>query len=140
MNSIDRRLARLRAKIGPIDNPIAEMAARMPTTIEHVEIYFLECGDWIKIGRSKCGNKRIADIDNLIPYPVTFLGSFIGIPQDEIDLHVRFRELRHKGEWFRKTAELMGAVDKLCREGEARKEHDWNENVGISDAAQESSQ
>lgn len=116
MNSIDRRIARLTEKLRAEHKQTPGTWPERPVIYppKPIEIYFLECGDWIKIGRSANANTRLTDLDNSIPYPTSFLGSFMDEPEREIRLHEQFKHLRHKGEWFWKAPELLCLIDELC--------------------------
>ena len=89
-----------------------EKARRLPGSIRS-GIYFVECGDFIKIGFSKSIKTRIGAIATSTPYPVILLASKRGKKNTEADLHGRFAEARHKGEWFRKTPELLDYIEQI---------------------------
>jgi predicted DNA-binding transcriptional regulator AlpA len=73
-------------------------------------VYFIECGDYIKIGFSASLKRRLAALENVTPYPLILLATINGSKEIEADLHSRFADARHKGEWFRKTPELMSFI------------------------------
>ncbi len=83
-------------------------ASRMQPADEKVgKVYFIKCGDAIKIGFSQNPWARVATLKTAMPENPVLLGSFNGVMQDEKDLHVRFKHLRINREWFRADAELL---------------------------------
>jgi hypothetical protein len=70
-------------------------------------VYFLECGPYVKIGRSAPGklSRRLRDLASILPEDSTLLG-VIDCPEDhptrsERFMHIRFAAYHHRGEWFR---------------------------------------
>jgi Meiotically Up-regulated Gene 113 (MUG113) protein len=141
MNSIDARLNRLKAAVATEHSrrppPDAEHAEGMerykrrrvkeikralrrlekPTRhksdFDSTEIYFIECGDFIKIGHSTRLGLRLSGIGVDNPHPVVLLHEARGTIRDEKMLHEHFAHLRHRGEWFRRDAELLAFIEKL---------------------------
>lgn len=115
-NSIDRRLERLRKKLGGEAEWVPLPTAIPEPPPELVVIYFVGCGDWIKIGSSRLNNicSRLTAIDRIVPYETQYLGEFIAERKREFELHDQFKRFRHKGEWFRKNPELIALIKELC--------------------------
>jgi len=76
-----------------------------PVTRHKRGVYFLACGEFIKIGKAADVCTRYGTIQTSTPYDVVPLG---WIPADdashltaiEKDAHRTFAEYRHRGEWF----------------------------------------
>lgn len=68
-------------------------------------IYFIECGDFIKIGHTRRLEERINE--------VTLLTTTRGSQTEERRLHALFADARHKGEWFKKSNELVAYIKAL---------------------------
>lgn len=73
-------------------------------------VYFLECGEFVKIGHSKDPTYRIGEFTNGNPYPMAIIHSINGRQALEKDIHRTLKDLHHKGEWFRLTDELRAAI------------------------------
>jgi hypothetical protein len=80
---------------------------------EPTEIYFIECGNFIKIGHSTTPGRRLAGIEVDNPHPVGLLHVARGTISDEKLLYEHFAHLRHRGEWFRRDSELLAFIEKL---------------------------
>lgn len=76
------------------------------TTKPPEEVYFIQCGDFVKIGISACAESRITNLQTSTPYDLEILYAFPGTGFDERELHKRFKHLRHRNEWFRLTDEI----------------------------------
>ncbi len=72
-------------------------------------VYFLRCGDFVKIGFSAVPDIRLRDLKNSCPYPIDVLGVHAGSRRLERGLHYHFRALRHDGrrEWFSVNEEIL---------------------------------
>jgi len=141
MNSIDARLNRLKAALGQsVQRRVSsdaeyaegmerykrrrakeikrglrtlEKPSRHKLDFDSTEIYFIECGDFIKIGHSTTPGHRLAGIGTGNPYPIVLLHVVRGTIRDEKLLHEHFAHLRHRGEWFRRDSELIAFIEKL---------------------------
>jgi hypothetical protein len=82
-------------------------------------VYFIECGDFIKIGFASSVKQRLSDLSIATPYPLVILATVSGDMSTEKRLHQRFCVARHKGEWFRKTPQLLCFIDALNKVGRA---------------------
>jgi len=76
-------------------------------------IYFIECGDFIKIGHASLVDRRFASLQGAIPYELKLLAVTCGSRDFEAKLHRRFAHLLHRNEWFRKAPELMKLIADL---------------------------
>lgn len=67
------------------------------------QIYFLVCGDAVKIGFSTNLKRRLAALSTGMPAPETCIVSVSGIKHHETILHAKLDHLRITGEWFKLT-------------------------------------
>jgi hypothetical protein len=91
-----------------------------PATQEEVDhfIYFIECGAYIKIGFASSLKARLSSLATATPYPLKVLAAIKGDQQTERSLHDRFAAAFHRGEWFRKTPELLTFINRLSARGD----------------------
>lgn len=79
----------------------------------HRVVYFGECREFIKIGyttRDDVG-ERFKELATGNPDPIRLIGSIVvASVEDERRLHERFAMFHHRGEWFRKTPQLVNAI------------------------------
>jgi hypothetical protein len=134
MNSIDRRLARLKASFPKrmresIERMrIREIEEKALPEIPNVEwhpgirilpaksyIYFIECNEFIKIGFTTRWRHRFTSLGVGMPYTIRVLCLFAGSKDDERSLHIHFWKHRHKGEWFRKSPDIFEYVEEARR-------------------------
>jgi hypothetical protein len=114
----DKRFVRTRYREHQID--LAKVALNRfirtrPWRLERT-IYFVTCDapDFpVKIGMSGNVEERLRDIRTSLPFEPVLLASFEGTSKDERAAHNRFAELRIKGEWFRRSPELMAYIAEL---------------------------
>jgi len=74
-------------------------------------VYFLAAGDFIKIGTSRAFTERMHKVRTDIPFQIEVLLLEEGSTKEEKALHKRFAAVRHRGEWFRRTPELLRYID-----------------------------
>ena len=74
-------------------------------------IYFVEGGDLVKIGMAEDVPARVARMQTGSPIQLRLLGSMPGDRDVERALHRRFRDLRVRGEWFRRADELHAYIE-----------------------------
>lgn len=80
-------------------------------------IYFVEAGDHIKIGYAKDWQSRIASLQTGHHQTLRVIGAVAGNISDEQALHRRFRYLRSRGEWFRKSHDLLDYIARATKLG-----------------------
>lgn len=73
-------------------------------------VYFIRCGEFIKIGRASDIDYRFAALQGSVPFELVLVG-IISTPPTESDVaerehHRRFKRFRVRGEWFREEGEL----------------------------------
>lgn len=74
-------------------------------------IYFIMCGDLVKIGTASDVRARLSSMQTGNPAQMSLLGEILGGRDVESDLHRRFGALRVRGEWFQYSGELRAFVD-----------------------------
>jgi hypothetical protein len=78
-------------------------------------IYFLACETAIKIGFTNRGTldsvqSRVRSCETGNPFPINILAAMPGNQSVEFGLHRQFDDARIRGEWFRKTPELVDFI------------------------------
>ena len=78
-------------------------------------IYFIQCGDFIKIGFSEAdkAERRINNLRTSNPIEIVVLRVIKGSRRKEAKIHAQFASHRHRGEWFRKSPELVSFVERM---------------------------
>ena len=74
-------------------------------------IYFIECNDFIKIGKSNNPEQRLQSLQVASPYKLNLLKVLDVDDVFEKDVHKYFSYLHHRGEWFKKDALLMHYIE-----------------------------
>lgn len=69
-------------------------------------VYFLQSGKYVKIGRADDVPARVAQLQTGNPHPLVLLGHYSGPDELESYFHEAFRGEHHSGEWFHLTATL----------------------------------
>lgn len=69
--------------------------------------------DYIKIGHATSVRSRLFNLAIANPHPLKVLATIGGDKCTEQDLHSRFADPFHRGEWFRKAPELLGYIEQL---------------------------
>ena len=88
--------------------PFSLSADEQPT-----KIYFVQCGDKIKIGRSKNPWARLDALKTSMPEEPTLIGYYEAFVADERDLQLKWDHLHVNREWFRLTDELADDIERL---------------------------
>jgi predicted DNA-binding transcriptional regulator AlpA len=73
-------------------------------------VYFMEMGDFIKIGWSTWPASRREALQAGNPYDIKLLGAFPGCLGNEAAVHETFAHLRSRSEWFRKSPGLLAYI------------------------------
>lgn len=77
-------------------------------------VYFIRCGDFIKIGWTQNHpRRRLGRLQTGSPLRMQLVGFVRGGERLEQDLHKLFRRDRERGEWFRETPALVAHIAKL---------------------------
>lgn len=72
------------------------------------EVYFIGCNEFCKIGFSGSAEWRMRTLQAATPYELKLLHKFRGDNRVEEKLHRLLANSRVRGEWFYKSAALMG--------------------------------
>lgn len=88
----------------------AEIAVARAKEIAKGDLYFILCGDMVKIGRTTDIVRRLANMQVSTPYEIDCLLLLKGQGKDERKWHKRFAADRVRGEWFKLTPELDAAI------------------------------
>lgn len=103
-------IRRLRAAIA--EEAVRRAIGPRPLRSERVGyVYFIEGGDRIKIGYTTNGRARRKKMLTDAPVDLKLLHIESGTFRVEKMLHRQFAELRVRGEWFRKTPELLAFIE-----------------------------
>ena len=103
-------------------------------------IYFIKGGDFVKIGKSHSPEKRIKELQTGNPYKLELLKTIKECSEggyfNESDLHIKFKDHRVEGEWFRYTDEIenfiLGGYKKVAKsEVKVKKIKDFNKNSNL---------
>jgi hypothetical protein len=78
-------------------------------------LYFAQCGDAVKIGRTRNIEIRMANMQVQNPQLVDCLCSLTGRGHEEKEWHAMFAADLIRGEWFRWTPRLAKAIDDARR-------------------------
>jgi hypothetical protein len=78
-------------------------------------IYFVEAGEFIKIGYTRSPDHRLHKMRTDLPFEIKVLHMHPGTFKQEKIFHRQFASTRVRGEWFRKTPELLALIERLAR-------------------------
>lgn len=72
-------------------------------------VYFLRCGEYVKMGISRNVLRRLHDTSNQIPFPVdiAFEKRFVLANRKLGEIRRRFEVYRHRGEWYKIPADVL---------------------------------
>jgi Meiotically up-regulated gene 113 len=76
---------------------------------ETAGVYFVLCGDRVKVGRSRNVRKRLDSYTSHVPHVLTLLAVWEN-PEDEAVFHQRLASVRRYGEWFEVSTEVGDVV------------------------------
>ena len=85
----------------------------LPADEQPTKIYFVQCGDKIKIGRSKNPWARLDALKTSMPEEPTLIGYYEAFVADERDLQLKWDHLHVNREWFHLTDELADDIERL---------------------------
>jgi hypothetical protein len=89
---------------------IAEREGRLKKPSE-MTVYFIRCGEMVKIGVSDNPKARLRNIQTCNPAPAEIVKTELGGPGREQALHRRFWRQHERGEWFRYEGALRRYVE-----------------------------
>lgn len=111
----DEAMAALRAYAATAKAFAEKTVTRTPPSLKSV-LYFVTCdleNFPVKIGSTRYLPSRLKGIQTSLPYRVVVLAAVPGTEEDEKRLHSQFAPARLRGEWFRRTPEIMKHVDHM---------------------------
>lgn len=73
-------------------------------------VYFLRCGDFVKIGYSSKPTARLAALRTATPHESELIAKFPGTISHEKAVHRCLQHLHHRREWFRFTQEVTALI------------------------------
>lgn len=76
-------------------------------------VYFIRCGQHIKIGKSNSPWKRFDGLQTSNPGELEMLAIMPGDIEVEAELHSKFNNLLTRGEWFTATPELLRFIRRV---------------------------
>lgn len=76
-------------------------------------LYFIACGDNVKIGVSSDPNARLETLATGAPGPLYLIAAIPNAGHREAEFHKRFAHLRTHGEWFVYNDEIHEAIKEL---------------------------
>jgi hypothetical protein len=76
-------------------------------------VYFIRCGEFIKIGFAVDVRQRLKDLQRASPFQLELLRVTRGGPAEEARWHDQFSHIRRRGEWFDAAPDLMEAIESL---------------------------
>jgi len=74
-------------------------------------IYFIRCGDFVKIGVSHTPWRRLLELQTGNPVPLELLAVIDGGEKEEAELHDRFSADHSNLEWFRLSPDIQSLVE-----------------------------
>jgi len=113
---------RVRAPKPPRPLLVSPLAEAMAQAAEQnkapgYEVYFVRCGNFVKVGHSGSARGRIYALSSMTPYPLQVLKVISGGLSAERAIHVILRAYHHRFEWFRLEPELAAAISELPKRG-----------------------
>lgn len=75
-------------------------------------VYFLRCGDFVKIGFSKNPKGRARALAASLPFQIELAAAYPGTFFHEQKLHRLFAPHRARGEWFRLHADIAAVIER----------------------------
>lgn len=78
---------------------------------EGERVYFILCGDYIKVGFSTNPHKRLASMQTGSPFELVLLADIPGSKDDEQEIHRMFPDLHFRGEWFRDDPRIRAFIE-----------------------------
>jgi len=99
---------------------MVELAKRLPPKEvrrkEEQFVYFIECGNRMKIGVSVCPQDRVKQLQTGSPSPLVLRAAVSGGHNVEKELHHKFSDERLDGEWFLLSQRLEKYIEEIKNE------------------------
>jgi hypothetical protein len=110
-----------KTRTDPAGRPLYRLAGRdkliyLDRLIEAIEargscVYFVGASHFVKIGFSRALDERLHKMRTDVPFEIEILHFEPGTAAEEKKLHRRFAAIRVRGEWFRRSPELLAFID-----------------------------
>ena len=84
-------------------------------------VYFIQCGDWIKIGVTTNLCARMEALASSNPHQLQLLGHMPGTHKLERELHRKFAGHRLRYEWFSASPEILAYVQAFTSKAEPQR-------------------
>lgn len=91
----------------------ADVVACQPKLARQGTIYFLRCEQFVKIGFTQALSTRLRSLEGANPMPISVIHTMPGGVDDEASLLLKFAHLKHRGEWFAATQEILDFIADL---------------------------
>lgn len=103
-------------RIQAADVEAYEETGEIPGEQDPCDVYVIKCGTHIKIGKAKNTSKRIASLQAANPDEIEVIAILTEGDGHKLErqLHKRFAEHRHRGEWFKFNGSLATWVAQGC--------------------------
>lgn len=97
------------------DMPVVSQSPRQTKKPEGRSfVYFVRCGDTVKIGTTRDVQKRIAALQTSSATKLVLIKKIEGGRDVEAEMHARFTAHRLNGEWFKIAGDLAVFVSRPC--------------------------
>lgn len=103
-------------KLAPEEHYIFQGLYGPQTRLMPNHLYFIKCGEFLKIGIAADVRKRVKDMEMNNPHEMEVIHVMLGKRKEEKELHLRFADYRHRNEWFRFEGELREYVEGLVND------------------------
>ena len=91
-------------------NAALEVLMKATDKVNPGYVYYMEMGDYIKIGWSDWPPNRRDVLQTATPYDIILLGAFPGSLENEQALHRMFAHCHKRDEWFHKSSGLLAWI------------------------------
>lgn len=91
-------------------------------------VYFMRCGDWVKIGFSLEPMGRVAHLHTNQPHEISAVVIVRGTREDERRAHAAVKSERLRGEWFNYTPAVANLISRSLAFGRVMTDHARTEN------------
>jgi|13_taG_2_1085334.scaffolds.fasta_scaffold121632_2 hypothetical protein len=78
-------------------------------------VYFITDGEYIKIGKAKDPQERLNGLQTGNPKNLFIIATINGDEAVEYQMHHRFKQWHHRGEWFKATPEMIKKISEVCQ-------------------------
>lgn len=94
---------------------LADQLLRCANRAAEGHVYFITCGEFVKVGYSRHPKLRLAGLGYNSPFDLELIGTLPGDVASERAAQARLARFHHRYEWFRLTPLLRYAIEEACR-------------------------